>query len=43
MDGGAVDLLQLGHHADGLQEVKEIIQQGPFIQSVDPIHKLFAV
>jgi hypothetical protein len=41
MDGGAVRLLQQTHHANGLQKMKEIIQQRPFIEPIDSVHQLF--
>jgi hypothetical protein len=38
-----MNLLQQGHHANGLQEGKEVVQHRPFIQAVDPIDLLFPV
>jgi hypothetical protein len=32
VNGRAAGLLQQSHHADGLQEVQEVVQQCPFIQ-----------
>jgi hypothetical protein len=37
MDGGTVGLLQQHHHADGLQDRKEVIQPRAFIE---PIHAI---
>jgi len=42
LHGGATGLCQHGHHADLVQEVEEIIQHCPFIQTVDPIDLLLA-
>jgi len=39
----SVNLLQQGQHADGLQELKDIIPQGPFVAPLHPIDHLFAV
>jgi hypothetical protein len=38
-----VHLFQQRHHADGLQEVKEVIQYRPFVEPVHPIDHLLAV
>jgi hypothetical protein len=38
-----VGLLQHGHDAKLLQEMKKIIQQGTFVEPVDPIHHWFTV
>ena len=31
------------HHADGLQEVEEIVKQRPFVQPVHPVHQLLPI
>jgi hypothetical protein len=43
LDRCAVDLLQRGYHARGLEEVQEAVQQCPFVQLVDPIEQWFAI
>jgi hypothetical protein len=43
VDGSAVDLLQQRHHPHRLQELKKVIQPGPFIESIHPIDHLFAI
>jgi hypothetical protein len=43
LDGGAVRLLQQTHHADGLQKMKEIIQQRAVIEPIDPIDQWLPV
>jgi hypothetical protein len=43
LDGGAVDLLQQGHDLNRLQEVKEVVQQRPFVQPVYAVHQLLTI
>jgi hypothetical protein len=43
VDGGTVGLLQSYQHADGLQEMNELIQHRPFIEPLDPIHQVLTV
>jgi hypothetical protein len=41
--GRAVSLLQQAHHADSLQDMKEVIQQRSLIKPIHPIDQLLPV
>src|SRR5919108_5962480 len=43
LDSGALDVTQQVDDSQLMQEVEEVIQQGPFVQSIDPIDDLLAV
>jgi hypothetical protein len=43
LDGCAAGLLRQSHHAEGLQEVKEIMQHRAFIQPVHRVHDLLMI
>jgi hypothetical protein len=43
LDGCPVDLFQQGHDFDRPQEVKEVVQQRPFVQPVHPVYQLLPI